>query len=516
MKSNAISIDAPVEGWNAFDSLDNMPPTAAIVLDNLIPSSGEVLTRPGSSEYIDLGTGVPCETVASLDSAKDSALLAMSGGGMWDITDALSPIELFPPTALQSDRWQTSNFRQADEEGILIMVNGIDIGHVYAVATGIAPLLDTLGVTADFIGVEVFKGRCYYWKDEDDAFYYTDAGAYQGDFNRFPLGAFVQQGGKLVMVTTWTQQDSGDGKDDFLVFIFSTGEILIYQGDDPGGVGFFEMVGRYYTSPPLGVRCNDKYGSDVIVMTQAGYVGLASIIQKGRTSDVPQFSRLINNAIRERTRFSSGLYGWDCRLFPRAGIFVFNVPLSDSSFNQHIYNTVTERWCRFTEVNVNCFTIYNDFMYGGTSDGRVLLMYEGTSDEGRPIEFTALYAYNPLGDAGNNKFLTAAQVLTTHTSPENISLTGYADFRVPVIKEVTLPDSENQGTWSIAPAVPAQELGSYWDQDYWATNNIYTTKGWQNVSAYGYSVSLLVRFAKVNSSVSWKSTNLRFHTAGAQ
>lgn len=520
MRSNAISIDAPVEGWNAFDSLDNMPPTAAIILDNLIPSSGEVLTRPGISEYVVLPTTTvpapPCETVVSFDSSDELALVAAADGGVWDITDVDLLIELAPPLTYASDRWQTSNFRRAGEDGVLLMNNGVDNSVFYEIGSGLTELLDDLTVTPNFIGVEVFKGRCYYWKDEDDAFYYTDSGAYQGDFNRFPLGAFVQRGGKLVMVTTWTQQDSGDGKDDFLVFIFSTGEILIYQGDDPGGIGFFEMVGRYTTSPPLGVRCNDKYGSDVIVMTRAGYVGLASIIQQGRTSDVPQFSRLINNAIRERTRFGSGLHGWDCRLFPRAGIFVFNVPLSEASFDQHIYNTVTERWCRFNGVNVNCFTIHDSFMYGGTSDGRVLLMFEGTSDEGRPIDFTALYAYNPLGDAGNNKFLSAAQVLTTHSSPENISLTGYADFQVPLIKEVNLPESENQGTWSLAPAVPAQLLGSYWDLDYWATNNIFSTKGWQNVSAYGYSVSLLVRFAKVNSSVSWKSTNLRFHTAGAQ
>jgi hypothetical protein len=86
-QSNAISIDAPIEGWNAYDSLDNMPQTAAIILENLIPGAGKVDTRPGYIEYIDLGTGVPCETVASLDSATESKLVAASGGGIWDITD---------------------------------------------------------------------------------------------------------------------------------------------------------------------------------------------------------------------------------------------------------------------------------------------------------------------------------------------------------------------------------------------------------------------------------------------
>lgn len=541
MRSQTISIDAPVDGWDAFHSLDAMPPTAAIVLDNLIPSTGEVLTRAGSFEYWDLGTGVPCETVASLNSADESKLVACSGGGVWDITDTNDPTvqaqvveELAPLGTFNSDRWQTSNFRRADENGILIMCNGVDPVQIYD-PNPIPPKVDLFSpagfyevipdppdepvpVPENFIGVEVFKGRCYYWKDDDDAFYFTDAGAYQGFISRFPLGAFVQRGGKLIMVTTWTQQDSGDGRDDFLVFVFSTGEILVYQGDDPAGVGFFEMVGRYNTSPPLSIRGSDKYGSDVIIMTQAGYIGLASIIQQGRTSDVPQFSRLINNAIREQTRIRSDLYGWDCRLYPRAGIFVFNVPLSTDDFNQHVYNTVTERWCRFKGVNVNCFTVHNDRMYGGTQDGRVLALWEGSNDEGKPISFTALYAFNPLGDAGNNKFLSAAQVITTHSAPDYISMTGYADFAVPVIKEVKLPDNEEEGTWSIPVPFgdPASPVGSYWDEDYWARDTIFASKGWQNVSAYGYSVSLLVRFAKVNSAVSWKSTTLRFHSGGAQ
>jgi hypothetical protein len=525
MRSNAISIDAPIDGWDAFHSLDNMPATAAIVLDNLIPSSGEVLTRPGTIEYIDLGTGVPCETVASLDSATDSKLVAASGGGIWDITDspevttaAIDVEELAPVGTFNNDRWQTSNFRKADESGILIMVNGSNDGQVYTPGTPgvLEPLLDTDLVGVDFIGVTVFKGRCYYWKDEDDAFYYTEAGAYQGTYSRFPLGAFVKNGGKLVSATSWTQQDSGDGKDDFIVFIFSTGEILIYQGDDPGGVGFFEMVGRYKTAPVLSVRGDDEYGTDVVIMTRAGYVNLSSIVQKGTTSDVPQFSRLINRAIQKETRIRSELFGWDCKLFPRAGIFVFNVPLSETDFNQHIFNTVTERWCRFTNINVNCLAVHNNRMFGGTSDGRVLALFEGTSDEGVPIQFTALYAFNTMGDPGNNTHLCAAQVLTTHSAPDYISLTGYANFAVPVLKELTIPDNEQEGNWSVNPAQPASPIGSYWDEDYWAVGGTVTTKGWQNCSAYGYSVALLVRFAKVNSSVSWRSTNMRFWNGGAQ
>ncbi len=516
-QSQVISVDAPVGGWNVFDSLDNMPPTDAVILDNMIPGAGTVDTRLGSIEFADTGTGEPVETVAALDTDSSSMLLAASDGGIWDVTGGVVS-ELHAASTYTNDRWQHRNFRKADEEGILIMCNGADTVQIfatpYAALTNASFSGDTPATT--FIGVEVFKGRAYYWADNDDSFYYAAAGAYQGAMARFPLGAFVQRGGKIVMMTTWTQQDSGDGKDDFLVIVFSTGEILIYQGDDPGGVGFFEIVGRYMTAEPLSIRGNDKYGSDTIIMTKDGYVSLATLVQEGRISDVPAFSRLIHGAIVERTKTRADLNGWDCMLFPKQGLFVFNVPLSEQTFEQHVLNTVTQRWCRFKAINVNSLEVHEERLFGGAFDGTVIAMLEGTSDLGDQIEFTALPAFNYLGDAGNHKHITAAQIISTHTNPGLITLSGQADFTFPTATTVSQVEDITSATWSVNPPAPPAAVGSLWDTDYWsAEGDIFTTKGWQNISAFGYAVSVLVRFAKINEGVSWRSTGLRFYKAGA-
>ena len=74
--SKVVSIDAPIDGWNAFDSVDNMPPTSAIILDNLIPSAGTVNTRKGTTLFADTGTSLPVETLASLDTDTTSLLIA--------------------------------------------------------------------------------------------------------------------------------------------------------------------------------------------------------------------------------------------------------------------------------------------------------------------------------------------------------------------------------------------------------------------------------------------------------
>lgn len=535
MKSQVVSIDAPIEGWNTFDSLDNMPPNAAIVLDNLIPSAGTVDTRKGTIFYGDTLTGQPVETVASLDTNLQSRLVVASAGGMWDMTDS-DPLQvssqvlnMHPSGTFLNDRWQTANFRELPEEGVLIMCNGEDPAQKYFdpynTTSDIAFTQEDpndpesqITLAGNFIGVEVFKGRAYYWYDDDNSFWYAQAGGYQGELKEFALGGITQRGGKITLMATWTQQDSGDGKDDFLVIVMSTGEIIIYQGDDPETVGFFDMVGRYITAEPLSIRGKSKYGSDIIIMTKDGYIALSTIVQQGRISDVPAFSRLITDAIKQRTANTLLTYGWDATLFAKEGLFLFNVPNSETTYEQHVFNTVTQRWCRFREINVNCMTVHNERLFGGTSDGQVLGIMEGTSDLGEPIYFTALPAFNYYNDTGHNKMLTAVQIISTHSNPELIDLQGFADFNYPSeFNELPIPIYKGDGVWSVNPADPPALLGSYWDEDYWSIEGTpFSTKGWQNVSAYGYSISVLVRFAKLNEGVRWRSTGIRFNIAGAQ
>ena len=550
LQGQLVTVDAPHGGWDAFSSLDNMPPENAILLDNLIPSTGTVETRLGHIEFADVPTSEKIETLldynpSGLDGS--SRLVAAGGGGIWDITDPsgaggqagpvgqnAGPIasainELAPEGTFTSSRWQGQNFTKADESGILILTNGVDPVQIYdGAALTEALFTEEDGAPMDpqpvFVGSLSFKGRVFYWKENDNAFWYAQAGSYQGYLQEFDLGNFSIEGGSLLYCSSWTQQDSGDGKDDFFVAGFTTGEVLIYQGDDPETVGFWEMIGRYTMGEPLSIRGATRYGADTIIMTEEGYVNLASIVQQGVTSDVPQFSRMITGAIQRRTRYAGvntadgkPRFGWQAKLFPKQGLFLFNVPLSDTSFEQHVLNTVTMRWCRFRGLNMICLEAHNDRLFGGGSDGKVYALLEGTSDDGREIQFASIPAYQYLGDPGRQKHLTAIQILSTHTRPEYISVEGYADYDVPKLVPVLPPPDLSQGIWSVNPASPSSPIGSYWDEDYWATEDVpFTTKGWQNISAYGYAISYLVRFAKLNDSVTWRSTTLRFFNTGAQ
>ena len=529
VQSKVVNLDAPIEGWDAFHSLDNMPSSAAVQLDNMIPYAGSVKTRDGYLVYADLGTGLPVDTVASFDDGFDSKLIAASDGGLWDITNAVQGnasegvVEIIPAGTFFNNRWQSENFRKADEAGIMVMCNGVDNAQVYN-GMGVRDLIDTNTVGTEFIGCVQYKGRMFYWKDDDNAFYYSQAGAYEGQIEKYDLGAFAQLGGKLMIVATWTQSDSGDGKDDFIVFIFSTGETLIYQGDDPDNLGYWEMVGRYFMAEPMSRRGYTNYGTDLIVITRDGYVNLSSIVQQGRSSDVPQFSRLIHNAIIKRTQNPTTFYGWDVELFAKRGLMLFNVPLSNGSTEQHVLSTVMMRWCRFTGWNVSCLETHDERLFAGSKDGRVFALMETSSDDGGPIYFTAMYAFQYLEAPGYQKQMVSAQVISTNQNPELIEITGYADFQIPKPPNWVVPDSGIYAVWDSSywgDATLDQEPGyddpnTEEDGDFWAfVSDAQTTKGWHNAYGFGYAVSLMIRFALVEESAEWRSTAIRYFVAGA-
>jgi hypothetical protein len=54
-------------------------------------------------------------------------------------------------------------------------------------------------------------------------------------------------------VTTFSH-DGGNGVTDFIAFIMSSGDCLIYLGNDPGNANAWSLVGIYRLSPPVGPR----------------------------------------------------------------------------------------------------------------------------------------------------------------------------------------------------------------------------------------------------------------------
>ncbi|GAF74514.1 unnamed protein product, partial [marine sediment metagenome] len=358
-----------------------------------------------------------------------------------------------------------------------------------------------------FIGVTTFKGRAYYWQNTGTSFWYAQAGGYQGELNEFDIGPVLQLGGNIRMMFTWTL-DSGTGPDDMLCIVTDIGELILYQGDDPGNVGFWEQVGRFEMPDPLSIRGQMKYGSDVVIMTKDGYINLSTVLRDDQVSDYPAFSRRIARLVFNVGELYADNYGHECFLSD-GGLLVFNVPQSSIKSIQYVMNSSTGAWASFSDWNAITFAVFEDDIYFGDVDGFVRKV-SGNNDAGTAIALTALPAYNYFEDPGQQKHIVAAQILSTHPDPKLIGLTGFSDFTIPQLSNTATP-----------PGNPT--TGTLWNTELWNTQlwtstggvTADTTKGWQNVSAFGYAVTVAVTMQIASQRIIWRQTGIEYVPAGA-
>lgn len=493
-----VNIQAPVGGWNARDSLDDMPPEDAVLLENWVPDSGYCRLRGGSELYTS-GLGGDVLTLAEYHAAGVRKFLAAADGNLWDITDGSAPVSLASGYSL--DRWQFTH-----HSGRLLLVNGVDSPQAFD-GTAIAAM-DFTGTTwgssapENLHGVTSFKGRALYREESRQGFWYAAAGSYQGALNWFPLDSVVQKGGDLSMILTWTR-DSGDGVDDLAVFYFSSGEVLVYQGSDPGDANDWALVGRFQLGEPLGARGRAKLAGDEVIITKDGYINLGAALSNGRVSDRDKVSQKINAAVKaDLSRFGNNP-GWQALLYPAGSLFLVNVPISSSQSEQHVLNTNTGSWTKFTGWYARCFTLFADALYFG-GNGEVYKADTGYSDSGALIKGRAITAFNYCGTRSRKKLLTAAQVVSNYMQPQYIGLSAAGDFRPPLSPSNFLPPEQGGTSWD----------SSGWDASGWSQTEGRIIASWRSLMAEGYAIALNVVIQSRLQAVKWYATKLKVKFTG--
>ena len=73
--ASTASITAPIGGWNARDSIAQMPPTDAVTLNNLYPTPTDVTLRNGYTRYSQLTTSTGVKTISSITYVDNVATL---------------------------------------------------------------------------------------------------------------------------------------------------------------------------------------------------------------------------------------------------------------------------------------------------------------------------------------------------------------------------------------------------------------------------------------------------------
>ncbi len=484
--AKALTVPAPVGGWNARDAWAAMDPRDAVLLDNWYPTNGQVISRKGCTQYTTT-LGASVESLMPYNAGGTQKLLAGADGEIWNVSTS-TPASLYN-TSITLNAWQ-----HATLDGTMGMVNGTDAPLKYN-GTTVSTMTLTGPTAANVIGVHAYKSRSYFWEDGDQSFWYSALNTMGGTLTEFELGKLGGVTGYLVTMTSWTR-DGGDGMDDLAVFIFSTGIVVVYQGSDPGSADTWALVGVYQIGVPIGRRCTLKYGGDVVVITRDGYASLSEVISR-RT---PSVSDKIRDAVQRAAVAYAGNTGWQAINFDAAGFALFNVPTTTAEAEQHVINLQTGAWCRFTGWDARCWAVYNDLLYFGSSDGKVYRAWTGTSDNGAAIQLDAVPAFNQFRSA-NLKQATAVQPAMASNGTLNLGIVTERDYQISARPTPDLSIGESSSPW-----------GSTWGSP-WSKSQTLSAP-FKTVTKVGRALSARMTADIISHSVNWYSTTYFYKTGG--
>jgi hypothetical protein len=400
-RAEPFTLPAPVGGLNGRDGLADMPPADAFVLDNWFPANSYMITRLGHAEY-GTGFGNPVESLEAYRGGAEQKMLAFAGGGIYDAT-AAGAAGAALMSGRVSNRVQTVMFSNAGNQFLLIY-SGADAPLSYD-GTTLTPLVITglTGTQNTLHSPHVFKARLFLAQQGQLGFYYLGVNAIQGAASYFDLSQVAKKGGHLVGIAS-VSDTSGETPADYVVFMTSEGEYIMYAGIDPSSADSFALVGRYYSARPIGGKGWFNFRSDLYIITEEGIISLSQIRSKGEAANEMEYLSAKLGSYLSSLNTNKDVHGWCANIYPRGNALVVNVPASPSivgHYYQFVLNTNapnTNPWCRYVGWDGISWCEFEGRLYFGTYDGRAMLADEGFLDDGEPIKFDCRQAYNYFDD----------------------------------------------------------------------------------------------------------------------
>jgi hypothetical protein len=150
----------------------------------------------------------------------------------------------------------------------------------------------------------------------------------QGVAHPIPLGAYLERGGEVIMVGNVTV-DGGYGPDDYFIAVTSEGEAVSFKGRDPSSADTWAMVGRFQFAKPMSKRSMVKYGGDLIILTEQGVAGVASMLSNELAGLSKAATEKIQPTWAALTRKYADYFGWQACIYHRMGLLLNQRPYGD-------------------------------------------------------------------------------------------------------------------------------------------------------------------------------------------
>lgn len=500
--THAKYMPPPTGGWNARDTLSKMKPEDAVILDNYFPDATEVRLRRGEVAHKTGMSGNVDSLIVYSPLSGTQKLFAANDGKIYDATNA-GAIGAAVVSGMTNNRYQYVNMGTAGGQFAFIC-NGEDTPKLYSGTAWADSTISGSGLTtANVIWCNMHQKRLWIGEKESLSAWYGGINSIDGTFTEFPLSGVATLGGYIMGMATWTR-DGGSGSDDVAMFVTSEGEAILYSGIDPSASATWSLVGVFRIGKPIGRRFFIKAGADVVLITEDGFLSGSQVLQIDRAqAENAAISNKINKAVNDAVRSSKANYGWQACLYPIGKMLIFNVPITTSTANQYVFNTLTSAACRFTGWNAQCFAVCNDILFYGGKDGKVHKADYGSSDSATYIEGQIFPAFSDFGSVLVKKF-NMAECIFGGEIEVNPSLYLATNFRIQTgLSSSTSVDYGDAPLWGAA----------IWGSAIWqGSDNIF--RRWRSIKGIGRHASLRILTSTNNVRPSLQGINYIWQTGG--
>lgn len=498
----AVSVPAPVGGLNSRDSIDAMPPTDALIMSNFFPTTGKVTLRDGYTSFCTgIGSG-DVETLIEHSAGTSRQLLAIGSDGVLYQIDTGTAVSR--KTGLANGRAEHIEFNNVT----VVVPSGANVPFSWdgSSASDLSITLSDSVNANTLTGVHAHKNRVYYWTGDSQNFYYSaTVDTFAGNFTKFPVGLVGTFGGNILQINSLSI-DGGEGVDDLLVIVMTSGEVLIYSGSNPSSD--FALVGTFRIAEPVNEKRGiAKLGGDVIVMTKEGYLPLSQVVRQDIVGNkAAAISEKIRGTVIAQVAATGSSTGWQIFVSPDGDKVYFNYPTGEPDpYNQHVFNPIIRAWCVFENLPATVWGQFNGDTYFGSSSGKVFKV-SGDADDGENITGDLATSYNYFGDRGGIKRFSSVQPMLEGETDVVFS------FGVGV-------DQAPTAAIDVSPVTFASNLAAWdtatWDDFFWAdTTGAGVTKRRKAVNRMGYSCALRIKVATSTQTISFISAHYTFAPGG--
>jgi hypothetical protein len=477
-------IVAPLLGLNTRDDFTVLKPTEARVLENFLPDGGSCKVRPGYAVHQQISGTTSVLSLMLYKGASANALLAgASDGHLYDVTGTPSS----KASGYANNRWSHDNFN-----GFLFGVNGQDTpwrfnGSAISATGFTGPTLTALQT------VSQVRNRLWFTVTNSADVVYGGIGAVTGALTTFQLSQ-IASGGKCVAIGSWSR-DAGDGSDDFTVFVMSTGQIIVYQGDPATS---FSLIGKYEAPAPVGLDAFVKVGGEMIILSVSGPIPVSSAVAGNAFDPVAldKWGKIAPSWSLDFKRYGTNL-GWNAFFF--AGLVYFVIPTGVATTRIYVMNTRNSAPTLYTKLPVAMFAaLGNELYFGSYSDGFVYRHATG-SDNGSQIITLARqgWSYPSQGKRSNQFTMMRANINASASCQAQFQLDTDFNEEALFAPVIDLTAESEGGAWDNAT----------WDVDDWANDPV-SRRFWCSAVARGRAVAPVVRTFSTADSVEWFSSDV--------